>query len=196
MGITDDIRNTLQSKLIIRYVSENAASDSKTACIICHGDFNINNQYCLYSKEEGFVCRSCGERFVPEMIKTIGEYMMRDLDNSRSINHSQQIFSAAEWVDIQHQIEKLLKISLDLSKSTARGIVEAPAGHIGLLYLAKDIVRPEQKENESEKDYTLRVKSYRIQKLQEKIKAETWERIQILKGYFEKLGLPHSTNDD
>ncbi len=64
-----------------------------------------------------------------------------------------------------------------LSRGVARGIVEAPAGHIGLMHYAKDLRRPARRENEPEKDYEMRVKSFRISKLYEKIHADTAGRV-------------------
>lgn len=70
--------------------------------------------------------------------------------------------------------------------------MEAPAGHIGLLHFAKDLVRPIRKEGEPEKEYQLRVKTYRIRKIFEKLKIETVDRIETLYEYFVRLGMPVS----
>jgi hypothetical protein len=81
-----------------------------------------------------------------------------------------------------------------LIKGISRGIVEAPAGHIGLLHFAKDLVRPVRKEGEPEKEYQLRVKTYRMKKIFEKLKIETIDRIDTLQQFFIRLGMPVSND--
>ena len=191
MSITDDIRSAIASKLTICYDAEKNDLPVNTSCVICNNDFTINNKLCIHAKNEGPVCLSCAERFAPEMLKTILEFKDKNIHHL-TVNHT-PVLSKEEWVDVEQNIEALLSLSDDLSKGVARGIVEAPAGHIGLLYLAKDIIKPERKADETDKDYDLRVKSFRIQKLQERIKAETSGRINVLRYYFNKMGLPNST---
>jgi hypothetical protein len=193
MGITDDIRSVIAPKIHIYHNSASQKIPLNITCVICKKEFSADNTLYLYIKGEGYVCQTCGERFAPKTSKIMLEYSEKDIrELPVDIGDRVSSLTAPEWRDIEENINALLSISEDLAKGVARGIVEAPAGHIGLLYLAKDIVKPECKKGESEKDYELRVKSFRIQKLQEKIKAETAERIAILHRYFEKLGLPES----
>jgi hypothetical protein len=95
-----------------------------------------------------------------------------------------------EWEDIRENLYILQKVTVELARGISRGIVEAPTGHIGLLHYAKDIEKPQRKDGESDKDYDLRVKSHRMIKLFDKIKKETYERINLLQSYFAKLGMP------
>ncbi len=188
MSITDDIRNAIRSKLVTCFDAAKTDFPVNTTCVICKKDFTIDGKIYLYVKGEGEICQVCGERFAPENQKEIIENKGKDI--KEFLIDKAHFLDADEWKNVKKNIESLLTLSDDLAKGVARGIVEAPAGHIGLLYLAKDIVKPERKTNEKEKDYDLRVKSFRIQKLQEKIKAEMSDRIALLQHYFEKLGLP------
>ena len=81
-------------------------------------------------------------------------------------------------------------ISADLAKGIARGIVEAPAGHIGLLHFAKNIEKPLRREEETDKEYALRVRTHRMTKLYEVVSAETVGRVEKIKSELIKLGLP------
>lgn len=193
MGITDDIRNAIASKVLICHESATVTTSVNLPCVICKNECTADSKLYLYIKGEGNVCQTCGERFAPETLKTMLEYREKDIRELVVSNGGRvPVLTAIEWKDIEKNIDALLSLSEDLAKGVSRGIVEAPAGHIGLLYLAKDIVKPERKEGESEKDYELRVKSFRIQKLHEKIKAETSGRVAILRRYFEKMGMPES----
>lgn len=191
MSITEDIRNAIKSRVRICYETADENSHGSEACIICKNDCPAEGKLYLYVKGEGRLCPSCAERFVPEKYNSLQDYKNRDLEelisNAEALSPS---LTPAEWKDVKNNIDALLEISEDLSKGIARGIIEAPSGHIGLIYLAKDIVKPEKRDNESEKDYELRVKTFRIQKLHEKIRAQTVERISLLRRYFDKLGLP------
>lgn len=193
MSITDDICNAIASKILICYESATIKPPVNIPCIICKNEFTAISKLYLYVKGEGNVCQTCGERFAPETFKTMLEYRDKDIRELMA-NNGERVpaLTAIEWKDVEKNIDALLSISEDLAKGVSRGIVEAPAGHIGLLYLAKDIVKPVRKDEEPEKDYELRVKSFRIQKLHEKIKEETSGRIAILRRYFEKMGLQQS----
>jgi DNA-directed RNA polymerase subunit RPC12/RpoP len=193
MGITDDIRSAIASKILICHETTTTNQPLNVPCIICKKEFAADSKLYLYVKGEGNVCQTCGERFAPETHKIMLEFKDKDI-RELLVNNSEQIptLTAIEWNDIEKNLNSLVSMCEDLAKGVSRGIVEAPAGHIGLLYLAKDIVKPERKSGESEKDYELRVKSFRIQKLHEKIKAETSGKVLILRRYFEKMGLPQS----
>lgn len=191
MSITDDIRDAIAPKIIICHDAATGSLPVALSCVICKKEYYISDKLYLCVPGEGPVCHSCGERFAPEMLKTMLEYREKDLHELiTGKKQKENDLSSDEWADIEKHIDALLVILEDLSKGVARGIIEAPAGHIGLLYLAKDFVKPQRKENETDKDYELRVKSYRIQMLQQKIRNETIERVLTLQKYFKKLGLP------
>ena len=188
MSITEDIRCAITSKILICHEIVPTDPPLNVLCVICKKEFAVDGKFYLYVKGEGNVCQTCGERFAPETLKTMVEYRDKDVrDLLLSNSGSASAMSAGEWNDVEKNIDALLSISEDLAKGVARGIVEAPAGHIGLLYLAKDIVKPERRENETAVDYDMRVKTFRIQKLHEKIKKETYERVALLRMYFEKM---------
>lgn len=192
MGLTDEIRNAIANDVRIRYeTSADETSHQSSPCIICSNDTKTESRLFLYVKGEGRLCSGCANKYAPEKFRALQEYKSRDLDELLESKDKSTISSltAVEWKDVRKQLDTLNAIADDLSKGVARGIVEAPVGHIGLLYLAKDIVKPDQKEGENEKDFELRVKTFRIQKIQEKLKAETIGRLAILERYFEKLGL-------
>jgi hypothetical protein len=189
MGITEDIKRVIQSKLIIRYKDVHPdESDGTTteSCVLCSSSFESAGPLCLNVPGEGYVCETCGQRFAPEMVAALS----KDTGNFNYTRYTEcsraEKISLKDLSVIEEHFNKLLSITSDLARGLARGIVEAPAGHIGLLYLAKDILKPDQKEGESDRDYELRVKSFRMQKLNEKIKAETWERINEIKLYLKK----------
>jgi hypothetical protein len=192
MGLTDEIRNAISLNVRIRYETSADETSHQTApCVICSNDTKPDNRLFLYVMGEGRLCSGCACKYAPDKYRALLEYKSRDLDellekNGKSIEPS---LTDVEWKDIRKQLDALCTIADDLSKGVARGIVEAPVGHIGLLYLAKDILKPDQKEGEDEKDYELRVKTFRIQKIQEKLKTETLGRLAVLERYFEKLGL-------
>lgn len=192
MGLTDEIRNAISLNVRIRYeTSADEASHLVTPCVICSNDTKSESRLFLYVKGEGRLCSGCAYKYAPDKYRALQEYKSSDLDDllQKKGTAIEPSLTDVEWKDIRKQLDALSAIADDLSKGVARGIVEAPVGHIGLLYLAKDIVKPDQKEGEDEKDYELRVKTFRIQKIQEKIKTETLGRLAVLERYFEKLGL-------
>jgi len=192
MGLTEEIRNTISQNVRIRYeTSADETSHQSSPCVICNNDTKSNNRLFLYVKGEGRLCSGCANKYAPDKYRALQEYKSRDLGDllENKEKSPEPSLTAVEWKDIRKQLDALSAIADDLVKGLARGIVEAPVGHIGLLYLAKDIIKPEQKEGEDEKDYELRVKTFRIQKIQEKLKTETLGRLAVLERYFEKLGL-------
>jgi hypothetical protein len=193
MGIADDIKKTIQSKIVLRYRTGEFSNDFVT-CIVCRSQFTLSGQLCLYIKGDGHVCDSCGVRFAPELTTALD----RSISNSPQVSQPQQApvsstLTDLEWNDLFNTLESLQKISTDLARGISRGIIEAPAGHIGLLRYAKDILKPSRKIDESDKNYDLRVKGYRISKIFEKIKEETVGRIDLIGHYLKKLGMPDST---
>lgn len=192
MGLTDEIRNAISLNVRIRYeTSADEATHQSSPCVICSNDTKSDSRLFLYVTGEGRLCSSCAYKYAPDKYRALQEYKSRDLDEllEKKGNSIEPSLTDVEWKDIRKQLESLSTLADDLSKGVARGIVEAPVGHIGLLYLAKDIVKPDQKEGEDEKEYELRVKTFRIQKIQDKLKTETLGRLVVLERYFEKLGL-------
>jgi hypothetical protein len=190
MGISDEIRDSIKDRVVLRSTGDNSADTNR--CVICGNYFQTRGTLTLYTREEGHVCLSCGERFAPEMVMNMKKF---DHKNIRSCIKKQEptaakSLSSEEWAEVDKNIDCLLKITNYLAKGISRGIIEAPAGHIGLLHFAKNITKPSRKPNESDKDYDLRVKSFRMAALYERIKNETWNPINTLKSYFVKLGLP------
>ena len=138
---------------------------------------------CISVGTEGLLCSMCASTYAPEMSLKLGEQLpASEEDEKRS--DQQPVFSALsemEWRDVAATINALRNISADLVKGIARGIVEAPAGHIGLLHYAKDIEKPPCRDNEPEKEYALRVKTHRMTRLYEILSAETVGRIEKIK---------------
>ncbi len=186
MGIAEDIKKTIQSRLVIRYCTEEMLKNPEVFCIVCERRFKLTSKLCMYIRSEGHICSSCSDRYAPEL-KIL--FDSADENKNSSMITGRQLTNQ-EWKEIWGHLRVLLKLTVELSRGISRGIVEAPSGHIGLLHLAKDIGKPARKENESDKDYDLRVKSHRMVQLFDKIKNETWGRIAELHTYFRKLGMP------
>jgi hypothetical protein len=186
MGIAEDIKKTIQSRLVIRYCTEEMLRSPEVQCIVCERSFKLVSKLCLYIRSEGHVCSSCAERYAPEL-----NALLYSADENRSSPVSAcHELTNLEWKEIWGHLRILLKLTVELSRGISRGIVEAPSGHIGLLHLAKDIGKPARKDNETDKDYDLRVKSHRMVTLFDRIKNETWGRVAALHTYFKKLGMP------
>lgn len=194
MGISDEIRKSIKGKVALR--SNSDGSTGKSKCVICGNNFQIKENLSLYIREEGYVCLSCGERFVPEMVINMKKFNHKNIRSLivKKEPAPEKSLSGEEWAEIDKNLDHLLKITNDLAKGISRGIIEAPAGHIGLLHFAKNITKPQRKPNESDKDYEMRVKSFRMAALYERIKSETWNPINTLKNYFVKLGLPRKSS--
>lgn len=186
MGIAEDIKKTIQSRLVIRYCTEEMLKNPEVFCIVCERRFKLSSKLCMYIRSEGHICSSCSDRYAPEL-KVLFDSASENRKNPMAAGRE---LTNQEWKDIWGHLRILLKLTVELSRGISRGIVEAPSGHIGLLHLAKDIGKPARKENESDKDYELRVKSHRMVQLFDKIKNETWGRIAELHTYFRKLGMP------
>ncbi|NLP03548.1 MAG: hypothetical protein GX089_13715 [Fibrobacter sp.] len=190
MGITDQIKASLESKLVIRYKSDRENASQSLSCVICGSSFQPRGTLCLYVKNEGYVCETCGKRFAPEMMEKIDEYQDRDIRKIIRKDSSHPFLSSAEWKDVNDNLEALSWIMTDFAKAVSRGIVESPAGCIGVLHYARDIPVPSRNPGESDLDYESRSKSIRQKKLFEKIRKETCGRIELLHCYFAKLGMP------
>jgi hypothetical protein len=187
MGIAEDIRKTIQSRLVIRYCTEEMFKNPEVFCIVCERRFKLESVLCMYIRGEGHICSSCSDKYAPEL-KTLLDVSGQVVKNSDS--SPSQPLSVQEWKEVWGHLRVLLKLTVELSRGISRGIVEAPSGHIGLLHLAKDIGKPVRKDNESDKDYELRVKSHRMVHLFDKIKNETWGRVSALHDYLRRLGMP------
>jgi hypothetical protein len=195
MGIADQIRNTIQAKLVLKFCPSQSINEQTASCVICNSKYVISRNFSIFLPDEGYVCYECGEKFAPEMtlaLNRINQFPIKNQDST--VEKSRERLSTQEWNQIYETLDTLRQVSMDLIKGLSRGIVEAPAGHIGLLHFAKDLVRPVRKEGESEKEYQLRVKTYRIQKIFEKLKIETVDRINTLQEFFIRLGMPVSND--
>ena len=194
MGIAEDIRKTIQSRLVIRYCTDEMLKNPDVSCIVCDRKIKIAAPMCMYIRGEGHVCTKCAKRYAPEMTK-----LMASLNETPSVDESGKVdvtLSSREWKEINTHLNVLLRLTVELSRGISRGIVEAPSGHIGLMHLARNIGKPVRKENESDKDYELRLKSHRMVHLFDKIKGETHGRIISLQKYFTKLGMPRITDSN
>jgi len=188
MGIADQIRNTIQAKLVLKFCLPQSITEQTVSCVICNDKYVITRSVNFFIPDEGYVCFECGEKFAPEMAYTlnqINDFSTKNIDST--LEKNRDLLSTQEWNQIYETLDSLRQVSMDLIKGLSRGIVEAPAGHIGLLHFAKDLVRPVRKEGEPEKEYQLRVKTYRISKIFEKLKIETVDRIDKLQEFFIRL---------
>lgn len=189
MGIADQIRKTIQEILFLKFCPAESNSDQTAFCILCKSNFIISGNFSFFIPDEGHVCYGCGRNFAPDMADALN-HIIHCGKTDMAMRGANDILSTQEWQQIYQNLETLQQVSLDLIKGLSRGIVEAPAGHIGLLYFAKDLVRPVKKEGEPEKEYQLRVKTYRISKIYEKLKTETIDRLELLHDYLIRLGMP------
>jgi len=197
MGIADQIRNTIQAKLVLKFCPPQSITEQTVSCVICNDKYVITRHVNFFLPDEGYVCFECGEKFAPEMAHTLNQINNSSTKNVDStLEKNRDFFSTQEWNQIYETLDSLRHVSMDLIKGLSRGIVEAPAGHIGLLHFAKDLVRPVRKEGEPEKEYLLRVKTYRIRKIFEKLKIETVDRIDALYEFFIRLGMPASNDKE
>jgi hypothetical protein len=111
-------------------------------------------------------------------------------ENLKSSMQQQSMPLPAEWIEIAQDIEVLAEKTNDLARGISRGIVEAPAGHIGLMHYAKDFEKAPRKAAESEKDYEMRIRTQRMTHLLHKIQADTIGRIDRIASFLRKLGMP------
>lgn len=186
MRIRQEITNLLKSRIVIRHRSldEEAGADGK--CCICTRDISmLPGNLCVGIGDEGVLCSVCAMEYAPEMADKIYD-QLPETDNEKS---STTVHGTPKSSSIANEIATLRDISNDLAKGIARGIVEAPAGHIGLLHFAKDIQKPARKVSESDKEYDLRVRTYRMTKLYEILSAETVGRIDTIKAFLVEHGL-------
>ena len=192
MSIVQEITKLIKNQLVIRHRTKEEQAGEAAGCSICSRQLILPpGSLCLALNNEGLVCSVCGNKYAPEMIRALCTQQPEMLDTiaEDTANRPLQL-SSAELLEIAYDIEALAETSTELARGIARGIVEAPAGHIGLMHYAKDIQKPPRRVNESEKDYELRVRTYRMTRLFEKILADTTGRVEKLKRYLQKIGLP------
>lgn len=175
------IRDIVKENTIIRHRTDEEHSGSESECILCRRKWFVPaGALCIVLGNEGHICPICATIYAPDMARTL----QMQAGGGASVQDVSDVNSAAPGglnADLLKQYaEELTAISVKtdtLARGIARGIIEAPAGHIGLLHYAKDIQKPERRDGESEKDYELRVRSFRISHLYEKIHADTTGRI-------------------
>lgn len=192
MGISDDIRSKIQSAITLKY-SPAEIIDKSISCAICDHGFTIKGRLAFCIPDEGYVCFDCCKSFAPEIALVLNLIDTTSSEQKRWSKPKENL-TEDEWNEIHSNLDILKSVTKELSRGLSRGIIEAPYGHIGLLHYAKDIVRPQKKENETDSDYQLRLKAYRIKKICEKLKSETVDRIETLYKYFVRLGMPISEN--
>jgi hypothetical protein len=69
MGIAEDIRKTIQSRLVIRYCTEEMLKNPEVPCIVCERRFKLTSVLCMYIRGEGHICSNCADRYAPELKK-------------------------------------------------------------------------------------------------------------------------------
>ncbi len=193
MNFKQELHNLLKNKLVIRHRASGEDDGSEGGCCLCARKIRMApGNLCIAVGNEGILCRLCAEEYAPEMAAKIGDQLPVNEENGTgdTIPGKGSSLTVEQWSEIAATIDSLKDISTDLAKGIARGIVEAPAGHIGLLHYAKDIQKPPLRESESEKEYALRVRTHRMTKLYEIISSETVGRIDRIKAYLVQLGLP------
>ena len=193
MNFRQEISNLLKNRLVIRHRGSGEQDGTEGECSLCSRKIKmLPGDLCLSVGSEGLLCQVCASVYAPEMAdKLLEQLPVSEEDGTVGAgSDSSDGVSAERWNDLAAELNSLQEISTELAKGIARGIVEAPAGHIGLLHYAKDIQKPQRKEGESEKEYLLRVRTHRMTKLYEVISSETVERIRKIKQYLIQLGIP------
>ncbi len=196
MGIIEQVRSVLKDHLVIRHRNGKELQGDVIRCIICHRSIVLpSGSLCLAVDHEGAVCGICGKIYAPEMTAALEEQWPSPEDSGVTVSEAGPMtgrsgLSLTEWQDLARQIGTLSEVTSELAKGIARGIVEAPAGHIGLMHYAKEIRKPQRKEGESDKNYELRVRTHRMTYLFRKIEEDTTGRVEIIRNYLKKLGMP------
>lgn len=193
MNFKQELRNLLKNKLVIRHRASSEDDGSEGGCCLCARKIRMApGNLCIAVGDEGILCRVCAGVYAPELAEKMGDQLPVNEENGTdgSFPAKGSSLSVEQWNELVATLDLLRTVSTDLAKGIARGIVEAPAGHIGLLHYAKDIKKPPIRENESEKEYALRVRTHRMTKLYEIISGETVDRIDRIKAYLVQLGLP------
>jgi hypothetical protein len=195
MSVIEEIRQLIKNKVVIRHRNHEELLGGKATCLICNREIILPpGSLCMVVDNEGPICPVCGAQYAPEMTKIMEGQLSSSSDPQQpqpyTNEEGQYTQSKSQLVEIYEDMDKLLEVTDTLAKGLARGIVEAPAGHIGLLHYAKEIHKPERRFDESEKDYELRVRTFRISRLYEKIYEDTAGRIKRIMDELKKIGLP------
>jgi len=179
MSLRDEISRLIEKKIIIRHRNPDENSGNASRCTICRRQIMLpSGALCLAIGNEGLVCRVCGNTYAPEMVMALGK--QQPITREEEKPDSPVKAGSGKWDSIFTELDALLGVTDELAKGVARGIVEAPAGHIGLMHYAKDIHKPKQKPGESVKDYELRVRTFRMSYLYEVIRKDTAGRIEAI----------------
>lgn len=190
MSTTEEIRKILQDRIVVRQSSTEQRLTQEQQCGLCGTAFRLAGSFCLAIKDEGIICYSCGRKFAPDKIHhVVDTQSAKGAGVDCALPNTAKIDSAT-WQKLMAELEQLSVVTDELARGMARGIVEAPTGHIGLLHYLKDIPKPPRKEGEQEKDYNLRVKTYRMTRLTEKIHAETTGRVAAVVAMLRTCGVP------
>jgi hypothetical protein len=137
MNFRTELRQLLKNRVVIRHRSSEEQEVTGAGCCLCSRKINIlPGNLCVAVGEEGLLCSICTKVYVPEMAAAIADQLPEANEDD---NPASSGLSTTEWIDIANEISLLQSVSADLAKGISRGIVEAPAGHIGLLHYAKDI---------------------------------------------------------
>ncbi len=184
MSIREEIVKALRSRLVLRFTGDQILKEN---CMVCSRKLEISGPLAIYAPDEGYICDKCGNQFCPELIKA-RQTCVPDCPapSSKSSDGSQNL-DQQDRLELQKHLESLLSLTPKLVKGISRGIVEAPTSHIGLLYLLKDIPKPQRKDNESDKDYELRIKTCRINGVREKLEFEVCGRIERIRSLLNKV---------
>ncbi|MDG5815951.1 hypothetical protein QA601_12740 [Chitinispirillales bacterium ANBcel5] len=181
MGIREEIKRTVQNKLVLRF---SANPERSVQCCICDRSAVPNTPLIIEVLDEGALCDLCARRYAPELFEVKTAYHNRGTSSVGRLSNEQ-------LKQIKEHIDSLLCITPDLLKAIARGIVEAPSHHIGMLFLLKDLPAPSPRPGETQKDHDLRVKTYRAKELNRKLNQEITAR---LKRVLEILELDQTDN--
>lgn len=191
MSLAGEISQLLKKRIVIRHRTPAEQTGKQDTCLICRSELVLPpGALCLAVGSEGLICNICGRLYAPDMISALGKEQPTSGSRTGSSAPSSSLVSPAEWIEIARDIEELAEKTNDLARGISRGIVEAPAGHIGLMHYAKDIQKPPRKTTESDKDYELRLRTHRMTHLLQKIQADTIERIERITLFLRKLGMP------
>ena len=192
MSLAGEVNQLLKKRIVIRHRTPVEQAGKQDGCLICHRELILPpGALCLAVGNEGLICNSCGNIYAPGMMSALGKEQPATASRSNpATTPSSSSVTNQQWIDIARDIEELAEKTNDLARGISRGIVEAPAGHIGLMHYAKDFQKPPRKASESEKDYELRVRTHRMTHLLEKIQADTIGRIERISGFLRKLGMP------
>jgi len=198
MGVTDDIRKAIRSKLIIRYTPKKFRSHLTASCVICSKQFPLHHNLCLYIREDGYVCTECGERFAPEMLEAMSHYHAKDIHEFLEKNQSSTVsgFDKYRWETISNELDAIQEFSHIIGKTIANGIVETPTAYIGLLHLVKEYEKPSCKDDEDEEAYNIRMKRHKKAYIYDKIQCEISERAQRIRTGLKGLPIPRINDDD